>query len=98
MLCRHILKGFLFDLALEITLFFPRSVQQPIRCVLKLWYVCWSPRAGKRRLQFVRRGFDVMGGPVEFAICIDLVLSQEALKLEGKGLAGFSEVQLKSKH
>ena len=27
------------------------------------------------------------GGPVEFAICIDLFLSQEDLKLEGKGYA-----------
>ena len=43
--------------------------------------------------QFVRRGFDVMNGPVEFTICIDLFLSQEALKLEGKGLTKSSALE-----
>ena len=45
-----------------------------------------AEKAAEAVQQFVRRGFDVMDGPVEFAICIDLFLSQEGLKLEGKGL------------
>ena len=40
-----------------------------------------AEKAAEAVQQFVRRGFDVMDGPVEFAICIDLFLSQEALKL-----------------
>ena len=47
-----------------------------------------AEKAAEAVQQFVRRGFDVMDGPVEFAICIDLFLSQEGLKLEGKGLNG----------
>ena len=42
-----------------------------------------AEKAAEAVQQFVRRGFDVMD---EFAICIDLFLSQEGLKLEGKGL------------
>ena len=45
-----------------------------------------AEKAAEAVQQFVRRGFDVMDGPVEFTICIDLFLSQEGLKLEGKGL------------
>ena len=45
-----------------------------------------AEKAAEAVQQFVRRGFDVMDGPVEFAICIDLFLSQEGLKLEGKGI------------
>ena len=45
-----------------------------------------AEKAAEAVQQFVRRGFDVMDGPVEFAICIDLFLSQEGLKLEGKGV------------
>ena len=41
-----------------------------------------AEKAAEAVQQFVRPGFDVMDGPVEFAICIDLFLSQEALKLE----------------
>ena len=42
-----------------------------------------AEKAAEAVQQFVRRGFDVMD---EFAICIDLFLSQEGLKLEGKGV------------
>ena len=45
-----------------------------------------TEKAAEAVQQLVRHGFDVMDGPVEFAICIDLFLSQEALKLEGKGI------------
>ena len=38
------------------------------------------------RAEKAAHGFDVMDGSVGFVICIDLFLSQEALKLEGKGL------------
>ena len=70
-------------------------MQQPSRCVLKMWYVCWSRQAGQRKAaeavqQFVRRSFDVIGGPVEFAIRIDFFFPQpQVLKLEGKGLQHF---------
>ena len=100
MLCRHILKGFLFDLALEITLidsffffffFFSKKCaatyqvcSEAVVCLLES--ASRAEKAAEAVQQFVRRGFDVMDGPVEFAICIDLFLSQEGLKLEGKGL------------
>ena len=51
-----------------------------------------AEKAAEAVQQFVRRGFDVMDGPVEFAICIDLFLNQEALKLEGKGILSFSKI------
>ena len=100
MLCRHILKGFLFDLALEITLidsffffffFFSKKCaatyqvcSEAVVCLLES--ASRAEKAAEAVQQFVRRGFDVMDGPVEFAICIDLFLSQEGLKLEGKGI------------
>ena len=52
-----------------------------------------AEKAAEAVQQFVRRGFDVMDGPVEFAICIDLFLSQEGLKLEGKGVEGKAALQ-----
>ena len=53
-----------------------------------------AEKAAEAVQQFVRRGFDIMDGSVEFAICIDLFLSQEALKLEEKRIIGLIGMML----
>ena len=45
-----------------------------------------AEKAAEAVQQFERHGFDIMDGPVEFMIGINLFLSQEDFKLEGKGL------------
>ena len=74
----HILKGFL---ALEITLidFFLSFfiVNVPVVCLLES-----ASRAAEAVQQFVRRGFGDM--QLNSRFCINLFLSQEALKLKGK--------------